>query len=107
MVFERSSPSGYFCEPFTALVSRSLSGIVPAGFAGDSACLLPSIAAVHRHHKLTYPGEASASRAPDEVSKGETRRTVSKISGLSAYEAIGWIASSLFRTLGNGKNAGG
>src|SRR5467141_4359875 len=54
MVFERSSPSCYSCEPFTALVNQSRGGI---GFAGESACLSTLIDAFHRNHrnhKVTY-----------------------------------------------------
>ncbi|MGZ3293935.1 MAG: isochorismatase family protein [Xanthobacteraceae bacterium] len=39
MIFERSSPSCYSSEPFTALVKQSRGGIVLAGLAGESACL--------------------------------------------------------------------
>lgn len=45
MVFERSAPSCYSCQPFAALVNQSRGGIVLAGFAGESAwlgrCLSP------------------------------------------------------------------
>jgi nicotinamidase-related amidase len=109
MVFERSSPSCYACEPFTALVNQSLGGIVLAGFAGESACLSTLIDAFHRNHKVTFLSDASASHALDDVSADEIHRAVSKISGLygEVHETTDWITSTLPRKLGVGKNAGG
>jgi len=109
MVFERSSPSCYSCEPFAALMNQSRAGIVLAGFAGESACLSTSIDAFHRNHRLTYVCDASASHALEDVPAGEIHRAVSKISGLygEVYETTDWIASTLPRKLGVGKNAGG
>ena len=106
MVFERSSPSCYSCEPFTALVNQSRGGI---GFAGEAACLSTLIDAFHRNHKVTYLCDASASHALDDVSADEIHRAVSKISGLygEVYETTDWITSTLPRKLGVGKNAGG
>ena len=105
MVFERSSPSCYSCEPFTALVSQSRGGIVVAGFAGESACLSTLIDAFHRKHKVTYLCDASASHALDDMSADEVHRAVSRISGLygEVYETTDWIAATLPRKLGNGK----
>jgi nicotinamidase-related amidase len=109
MIFERSSPSCYSCEPFTALVNQSRGGIVLAGFAGESACLSTLIDAFHRNHKVTYLCDASASHALDDMSADEIHRAVSKISGLygEVYETTDWIEQTLPRKLGNGKNAGG
>ena len=112
MVFERTSPSCYCCELFTALVNQSLGGIELAGFAGESACLSTLIDAFHRNHrnhKVTYPSDASASRALDEMSADDVHRAVSKISGIygDVYETTDWIASTLPRKLGHGKSAGG
>jgi len=109
MVFERGSLSCYSCQQSTALVNQSRGGIVLAGFAGESACLSTLIDAIHRNHKVTYLRDASASHALDEMSADETHRAVSKISGLygEVYETTDWIASTLPRKLGNGKNAGG
>lgn len=109
MVFERANPSCYSCEPFTALVNQSRGGIVLAGFAGESACLSTLIDAFHRNHKVTYLSDASASHALDEMSADEVHRAVSKISGIygDVYETADWIASTLPRKLGHGKNAGG
>ncbi|MBR1123754.1 isochorismatase family protein [Bradyrhizobium lablabi] len=109
MIFERSSPSCYSCEPFAALVGQSRGGIVLAGFAGESSCLSTLIDAFHRNHKVTYLCDASASHALEEVSADEIHRAVSKISGLygDVYETDEWIASTLPRKLGIGKNAGG
>lgn len=109
MVFERSSPSCYSSEPFSALVNQSRGGIVLAGFAGESACLSTLIDAFHRNHKVTYLCDASASHALEDVSADEIHRAVSKISGIygEVYETTDWIASTLPRKLGNGKNAGG
>jgi nicotinamidase-related amidase len=109
MIFERSSPSCYACEPFSALMNQSRGGIVLAGFAGESSCLSTLIDAFHRNHKVTYLCDASASHALEEVPADEIHRTVSKISGLygDVHETDDWIASTLPRKLGIGKNAGG
>lgn len=109
MVFERSSPSCYSSEPFTALVNQSRGGIVLVGFAGESACLSTMIDAFHRNHKVAYLCDASASHALDDVSADDIHRAVSRISALygDVHETTDWIASTLPRKLGNGKNAGG
>jgi nicotinamidase-related amidase len=109
MVFEHSSPSCYSCEPFAALMNQSRGGIVLAGFAGESACLSTLVDAFHRNHRVTYLCDASASHALEDVPADEIHRAVSKISGLygEVYETTDWIASTLPRKLGVGKNAGG
>jgi nicotinamidase-related amidase len=109
MVFERSSPSCYSSEPFTALVNQCRGGIVLVGFAGESACLSTLIDAFHRNHKVGYLWDASASHALDDMSADDVHRAVSRISGLygDVYETADWIASTLPRKLGNGKKAGG
>jgi nicotinamidase-related amidase len=109
MIFERSGPSCYACEPFAALMNQSRGGIVLAGFAGESAYLSTLIDAFHRNHRVTYLCDASASHALEDVAADEIHRAVSKISGLygEVYETTDWIASTLPRKLGVGKNAGG
>lgn len=109
MVFDRSSPSCYSCEPFAALVNQSRGGIVLVGFAGESACLSTLIDAFHRNHKVTYLTDASASHALDEMSADDVHCAVAKISGVygEVYETTDWIASTLPRKLGNGRQAGG
>jgi nicotinamidase-related amidase len=109
MVFERTSPSCYSSEPFTALVNQSRGGIVLVGFAGESACLSTMIDAFHRNHKVAYLSDASASHALDDMSADDVQRAVSRISALygDVYETADWIASTLPRKLGNGRNAGG
>lgn len=109
MVFERSSPSCYSCEPFAALMNQSRGGIVLAGFAGESACLSTLIDAFHRNHRVTYLCDASASHALEDVPADEIHRAVSKISGLygDVYETTDWIASTVPRKRGVGQNAGG
>jgi nicotinamidase-related amidase len=109
MIFERSSPSCYACEPFSALMNQSRGGIVLAGFAGESSCLSTLVDAFHRNHKVTFLCDASASHALEEVPADEIHRAVSKISGLygEVNETDDWIASTLPRKLGIGKNAGG
>jgi len=109
MVFERGSPSCYSSEPFTALVNQSRGGIVLVGFAGESACLSTMIDAFHRNHKVAYLCDASASHALDDMSADDIHRAVSRISALygDVYETTDWIASTLPRKLGNGRNAGG
>jgi nicotinamidase-related amidase len=109
MTFERSNPSCYSCEPFAALVNQSRGGIVLAGFAGETACLSTLIDAFHRNHEATYLCDASASHALINMSADEIHRAASKVSGIygDVYETTDWIASTLPRKLGNGKNAGG
>lgn len=109
MVFERSSPSCYSCEPFAAMMNQSRGGIVLAGFAGESACLSTLIDAFHRNHRVTYLCDASASHALEDVPADEIHRAVSKISGLygEVYETTDWIASTVPRKRGVGQNAGG
>lgn len=104
MVFERSNPSCYSCEPFAALVSQSRGGFVLAGFAGETACLSTLIDAFHRNHKVTYLCDASASHDLEDVPASEIHRAVSKISGLygDVHETTDWIASTLPRKLGIG-----
>jgi hypothetical protein len=69
--------------PFPALVNQSRGGMVPAGFAGESACLSILIGAFHR--------------------------AISRISGIfgEVFETADWIEQTLPRKLGNGKNARG
>jgi nicotinamidase-related amidase len=102
-------PSCSSCEPFTAMMNQSRGGIVLAGFAGESICPSTSIDAFHRSHQVAYLCDASASRARDDVAANDVHCAVSKISGLhgEVYETTDWIASTLPRKLGNGKNAGG
>jgi nicotinamidase-related amidase len=109
MVFERASPSCYSSEPFAALVNQSRGGIVLVGFAGESACLSTMIDAFHRNHKAAYLCDASASHALDDMPADDVQRAVSRISALygDVYETADWIASTLPRKLGNGRNAGG
>lgn len=109
MVFERSAPSCYSFKPFAALVNQSRGGIVLAGFAGESACLSTLIDAFHRNHEVIFLCDASASHAFDDMSADDVHRAVSRISGLygEVYETTDWIASTLPRKLGYGKNAGG
>jgi hypothetical protein len=75
----------------------------------ERSCLSTLIDAFHRNHKVTYLRNASASHALEDVSADEIHRAVSKISGLygDVHETDDWIASTLPRTLGIGKNAGG
>jgi len=59
--------------------------------------------------KSVRRGQRSASHALEDVSADEIHRAVSKISGLygDVHETDDWIASTLPRKLGIGKNAGG
>jgi hypothetical protein len=77
--------------------------------AGGSSCLSTLIDAFYGNHKVTYLCDASVSHALEDVSAEEIHRAVSKISGLygDVYETDDWIASTLPRKLGIGKNAGG
>ncbi len=77
--------------------------------ATESACLSTLLDAFHRNHKVTYLCDASASHALDDTPAAEVHRAVSRISGLygDVYETTDWIASTLPRKLGIGRNAGG
>ena len=114
MIFERSSPSCYSSEAFTALVKQSRGGIVLAGFAGEQACLSTLTDAFHRNHEVTNLCDTSrwdllASHALDEMPADDVHRAISKISGIYAevFETDDWIEQTLPRNLGYGKNAGG
>ena len=109
MIFERSKPSCYSCELFSAMMNQTRGGIVLAGFAGESSCLSTLVDAHHRNHKVTYLFDASASHALDDVTSDDVHRAVSKISGLygDVHETSQWIASSLPRKLESGNNANG
>lgn len=109
MIFERTSPSCYACEPFAAFMDQSRGGIVMAGFAGESACLSTLIDAFHRKHKVTHLFDASASHTLDDLSADHVHRAVSTISGLYA-EVCGraeWIAATVPLKLRNGKIGNG
>jgi hypothetical protein len=108
-VLERRSPSCYSCEPLTAFISQTRGGIVPAGFAGESAWLSALVETFDRNHKVTFLCDVSASHALDETAADQMHSAVSKISRLygEVYETADWIASALSRKLGNGRNAGG
>lgn len=91
LIFERSSPSCYSSELFTALVNRSHGG----------SCW--------RDFREMYRCNASANHALDEMPAGDVHRAVSKIFGIYAevFETDDWIEQTLPRNLGYGKNAGG
>jgi nicotinamidase-related amidase len=109
LIFERSSPSCYSGDAFTAVVNRSRGGIVLAGFAGESACRSTPVDAFHRNHKVTCLCDVSASHALDETPAGAVRRIISKISGICAdvFKTDDWIKQALPWNLGYGKNTGG
>jgi hypothetical protein len=75
----------------------------------EARCPSMLIDALPRSHKVTYLWDASARPALEDVSADAIHRAVSKISGLYAdvYGTDDWIASTLPRKLGIGKNAGG
>jgi nicotinamidase-related amidase len=108
MIFERSSPSCFSSELFASLMNQNRGGIVLAGFAGESACLSTLVDAYHRGHSIAYLADASASHALDDMTADEVHRAVSKVSGVygDIYETSEWIASTLPRKLGAGKNTG-
>jgi hypothetical protein len=91
----------YVAAPRLPAISRNESAL------DESSSTL--IDAFHRNHKVTYLRNASASHALEDVSANEIHRAVSKISGLygDVHETDDWIASTLPRKLGIGKNAGG
>jgi hypothetical protein len=92
----------YVAAPRVPAISRIDSAL------DESSRLSTLIDAFHRNHKVTYLRNASASHALD-VSAAEIHRAVSKISRLygDVHETDDWIASTLPRKLGIGKNAGG
>lgn len=109
MIFERTGPSCYVCEPFAAFMDQSRGGIVMAGFAGESSCLSTLIDAFRCKHKVTYLFDASASHALDDLSADQVHRAVSTISGLCA-EVCGtaeWIAATVPFKLRDGKLGNG
>jgi nicotinamidase-related amidase len=108
MIFERSSPSCFSSDLFASLMNQNRGGIVLAGFAGESACLSTLVDAYHRGHNAAYLADASASHALDDMTANEVHRAVSKVSGVygDIYETSEWIASTLPRKLGAGKNTG-
>ncbi|MDP3076983.1 hypothetical protein [Bradyrhizobium sp.] len=65
--------------------------------------------ALDNHHEVAYLCGASASHALDNMVADDDRRAVSGIFGPygDVYETADWIASTLPRKLGNGRNAGG
>lgn len=65
--------------------------------------------ALDNHHEVAYLCGASASHAVDDMVADDDRRAVSGISGPygDVYETADWIAPTLSRKLGNGRNAGG
>jgi nicotinamidase-related amidase len=107
MMFERTGPSCYSCEPLAAFTAQSRGGIVMAGFAGELSCLSTLIDAFHRKQKVTYPCDASASDAFGEMPADEVHRAVSKISGVYAEtcETAERIAATTPRR--HGMSAGG
>jgi hypothetical protein len=90
------------------LVNRSR-GIVPVGFAGESPCLSTLVDGFHRNNKVTHRSDTSASDSLDDMPADDVHRAVSRISGPygEVYETAEWIASTLPRKLGYGKDAGG
>lgn len=108
-VFERSSPSCYCCEALAPLLSQRRGGIVPAGIAGETACLSASAETLDRNRKVIYLCDASAGHALNETVADQVHSPVSKISGVygEVYETADGTASTLSRKLSNGKNAGG
>ena len=106
MIFERTSPSCYSCEPLATFMAQSRGGIVRAGFAGKSSCLSTLTDAFHRKQRVTYFCDASASHALDELPADEVHRAVSKISGVyaEACETAEWSAATTPRRLGHGNH---
>ena len=93
----------YVAAPWLPAISKIDSAL------DDSSCQSTLIDAFHLNHKVSYLRNPSASHALEDVSADEIHRAVSKISGLygDVHETDDWIASTLPRKLGIGKNAGG
>jgi hypothetical protein len=64
--------------------------------------------AFHRNRGVTYPCDASAGHAIDEIPAEQVHQVVTKISAIhgDVFEAADWIEQAFPRKLGNGKNAG-
>ena len=78
--------------------------------AADSSSPSTLIDAFHRNHKVTYPCDASASHALEDVSADEFHCAASKVSGLygDGFDADVRITSTTLPCkLEIGKNAGG
>lgn len=84
MVFERNQPSCYSSEGFAKLMADGDTQVVLAGFAGESACLSTLIDAFHRHHRMTYLQDASASHRLVDMAAPEVHFAVSQIAALYA-----------------------
>ena len=93
----------------TALVNEGRGSIALAGFARESAGVSTLIDAIHCNNKVSYLCDASASHALDDMPADDVHRAVSRTSGLygEGHETTEWIASTLPRKLGYGKNTGG
>ena len=99
-VCERSMPSCYASSHFSSLMAEGGGeNAVIAGFAGSVACLATVIDAYHRHHRLTFLRDASASHTLPTSTEAETHRHVTEIIRLYANVETtdAWIGGANIR----------
>jgi nicotinamidase-related amidase len=103
-VCERAMPSCYASLLFAELMEQGGGdNAVIAGFAGAVACLATVIEAYHRHHRLTFLWDASASHPLPSRTAPESHRQVTEIISLfgQVETTDSWIAG-----LGRSKERG-
>lgn len=99
MIFERKQPSCYSSDGFSQLMEHGGSDIVLVGFAGESACLSTMVDAFHRHHRVVYLKDASASHGLVDMSANDVHGAVARIAALygSVANTDAWIAAETKR----------
>lgn len=108
MIFDHAEPSCYSGEAFATFMNQSPGGFVMAGFAGEAACLSTAVDAFHRHHKMTYLADASASHDLGDLTAQETHRAVSRICEIygDVSDTAGWIDHLTLRHRASGPGTG-
>lgn len=85
MVFERSQPSCYANEAFTALLNSLTRPVfLLAGLTSESNCLSTVFDAYHRGHEATLVADACGARRLGAHSEAEVHGVVSEITSLFA-----------------------
>lgn len=89
MVFERSQPSCYSNDSFTALLdSLSRPMFLLAGLTCESNCLATIFDAYHRGHRTTLVADACGSRALGDHGEAEVHDVVTEIAELFCDVAL-------------------
>ena len=99
MIFERRQPSCYSSDGFAQLMEHGGSDLVLVGFAGESACLSTMVDAFHRHHRVVYLKDASASHGLLDMSAGDVHDAVGRIAALygTVANTKSWILTETQR----------